>query len=116
MIHAGELKHRILIEETVQTKDSIGGFTTEWRPLGTAWAVIKGQGLQQRLYVGEMQRKQQIVFVIRQCQVFDLSVVAFNNLRIAHRGQYFACINPAQANYGLDFYELAAEARGGVWS
>ncbi len=38
---SGRLRHQIVIEESVETADGQGGFTTGWQNFATVWAEVK---------------------------------------------------------------------------
>jgi SPP1 family predicted phage head-tail adaptor len=40
-MEAGQLRHKIVIEQPIQVVDELGGRTPSWSPLTTAWASIE---------------------------------------------------------------------------
>lgn len=40
-IRAGELRHRITIEQVTETRDVIGGVTESWSTFATRWAAVE---------------------------------------------------------------------------
>lgn len=39
-MRAGDLRHRITIQEQIKTVDGVGGFDLEWTTYGTVWAAV----------------------------------------------------------------------------
>ncbi len=111
-IHAGELKHKLLIGQETSAPDGQGGFSTTWATLGDPWAKAKESTPSSRFYRGEDQHTQGVTFTIRQKQPFALDTRLSDKYRITHRGQYFRVLGISQNQYDTDFYDIACELWG----
>jgi len=113
MISAGELKHRLIIEQRQTVADDQGGTVTTWAEIGKPWAKATISSLKERFLHGELQHTQQIAFEIRQKQRFFISPLESKNYRITDgRGNQYRIVNFEQSKFDLNFYRLVCEQSG----
>lgn len=113
-IKSGDLKHRILIERETQTSDGQGGFSSSWGTHGEAWAKATTGSAASRLYRGEMQHTNTMVFTIRKNQIFTLDTRDSEKYRIVHQGKVFSVSSVSDVDYAHDYLDIGCTLFGGV--
>ncbi len=64
-IDAGSLRHRVSLEQQIETPDGCGGYTTTWQLVTDLWAAIKPLSAAAHVSLGTVNTKTTHQFTIR---------------------------------------------------
>lgn len=87
-MRAGQLRHRITIQEPVETRDSYGSVKTTWSDLCTVWAGI--WPIRAKEYVSAGQTQSEVTHTIRIRYRDDIT----SKMRIEFGTRYFSIVKP----------------------
>ncbi len=102
---AGELRHRVLIQQQVTTRDEDGVQTTSWVEVATVWASVEPLSAREFIQSGQTQAAVTARITIRYREGL------LPTMRIVHRGQVFniAGLLPDKAS-GLEYITIPVSA------
>lgn len=64
-MRAGRLRHRLNLQEQVQTQDSLGGVVITWSTTATAWGAVEALSGSEAFVADQVQSSLQVRIVIR---------------------------------------------------
>lgn len=104
-IAAGDLRHRVLIQQEVTTRDEDGVQTTSWVDVVTVWASVEPLSAREFIQSGQTQAALTARITIRYREGL------LPTMRIVHRGQVFniAGVLPDRAS-GLEYITIPVSA------
>lgn len=104
-VAAGDLRHRVLIQEQVTTRDSDGVAQTAWVDVATVWASVEPLSAREFIQSGQTQAAVTARITIR----YRPGLLA--SMRLVHRGQTFniAGLLPDKAS-GLEYITIPVAA------
>jgi len=98
-MRAGDLRHKIVLQEPTETSDGMGGMTTTWSTFKRVWAAI--WPLKGAEYLAAMQTTSEMTHKIRIRYMANVTP----KLRIKWGSRYFdiqSAINPDERNIYLE--------------
>lgn len=104
-VAAGELRHRVLIQEQVTSRDSDGVEQTAWEDVATVWASVEPLSAREFIQSGQTQAAVTARITIR----YRAGLLA--SMRLVNRGQVFniAGLLPDKAS-GLEYITIPVSA------
>lgn len=104
-VAAGDLRHRVLIQEQITSRDSDGVEQTVWEDVATVWASVEPLSAREFIQSGQTQAAVTARITIR----YRAGLVA--SMRLVHRGQVFniAGLLPDKAS-GLEYITIPVSA------
>ena len=104
-IGAGDLRHRVLIQQQVTTRDDDGVSHTTWVDVATVWAAVEPLSAREFIQSGQTQAAVTARITIRYRAGLQAS------MRILHRGQVFniAGLLPDKVS-GLEYITIPVSA------
>lgn len=84
MLHAGKLRHRVIIQSRAQTQDEeTGALTVEWEDFATVWASIEPLSAREFIQSSAVQSDISVRIVIRYLEGVNAT------MRVLHRGKIY---------------------------
>lgn len=104
-VAAGDLRHRVLIQQQVTTRDEDGVQTTSWVDVATVWASVEPLSAREFIQSGQTQAAVTARITIR------YRAGLLPTMRLVHRGQVFniAGLLPDKAS-GLEYITIPVSA------
>lgn len=104
-VAAGDLRHRVLIQQQVTTRDEDGVQTTSWVDVATVWASVEPLSAREFIQSGQTQAAVTARITIR------YRAGLLPTMRLVHRGQTYniAGLLPDKAS-GLEYITIPVSA------
>ncbi len=104
-VAAGDLRHRVLIQQQVTTRDSDGVVQTIWQDVATVWSSVEPLSAREFIQSGQTQAAVTARITIR------YRAGLLPSMRLVHRGQIYniAGLLPDKAS-GLEYITIPVSA------
>lgn len=108
VVSIGALRHRLSVEEPVETEDALGGATILHVVTGDTWAAIRAKSLAEKLDAAD-----RLGGVVTHEIVLRADVTVRSGWRLSGGGRRFRVLSVASPNDGGGFLRCLAEEESG---